>query len=510
MGLGAFTIINFQVIEGPQGIPGEDGQDAPDAPGGLVIGILDPDYKEEVSGNILVRALIYGSENYTVSILRNGTEIGTSLPMMWNTALVADGWWNITIIVTDITTYEQNQDEVLVYVQNVEDSTNIYYCSSQSEIEDALDAIDTGYGTIVITENITLSSTINIDDGGYYIIRSIGPVFIDRNANYETFYITNLQSLILRDLIIDTSDISSSTVQGIRVDEENDNPVYIQNVQIHGGNGRGIRVDSRNVWIENCIIHDVNVGMFIGSAYCHILDNSISSCVRYGIIIASGFHTISGNVVHNIGSSDGIAYGIYIASSSNTISGNVVRDISSTNGITYGIFITSNFNTISGNVVHDISSTNGITYGIFLTESSSNTINDNVIYAISADNNSTGGIGLSSFCDYNTISGNLVYDISSSSGDAHGIMVGSSDLNSIISNSIHQIIGSDAYGISLTVSNWNTFTSNIISYTLASSLYYGIYGSGDDNVIVGNFLRNTGTGIAVSGVGNIIDHNVVV
>jgi len=45
----------------------------------------------------------------------------------------------------------------------VEEPENIYYCSSQSEIEGALDTISTGHGTLIITENITLSSTIDID-----------------------------------------------------------------------------------------------------------------------------------------------------------------------------------------------------------------------------------------------------------------------------------------------------------------------------------------------------------
>jgi hypothetical protein len=104
--------------EGSQGLPGEDGTDGQDAPGGIIVGILDPDYGETLSGNVTIRAIIFGSEDYTLSILRNGTEIGTTLPMEWNSLTVDDGWWNITIVATDMATNDLNSDEVIVNVKN--------------------------------------------------------------------------------------------------------------------------------------------------------------------------------------------------------------------------------------------------------------------------------------------------------------------------------------------------------------------------------------------------------
>ena len=115
LGLGAFSVVNFQVVDGPQGLPGEDGTDAP---GEIVIGILDPDQGEVISGEVTIRALIAGSEQYTVSVLRNGTEIGTTLPMLWNTTLENDGWYNITIVATDVVSDNVNQDEVIVFVDS--------------------------------------------------------------------------------------------------------------------------------------------------------------------------------------------------------------------------------------------------------------------------------------------------------------------------------------------------------------------------------------------------------
>jgi hypothetical protein len=151
LGVGAFSLINLQVVEGPQGsqgpsglngtdgldgidglngtdgqdgkdglngTDGQDGIDGQDAPGTITVGILDSDYGEIISGNVTIRAIIFGSENYTLSILQNGTEIGTSVPMLWNTVTSVDGCWNITIVVTDIASDNVNRDEVIVFIKN--------------------------------------------------------------------------------------------------------------------------------------------------------------------------------------------------------------------------------------------------------------------------------------------------------------------------------------------------------------------------------------------------------
>jgi hypothetical protein len=81
--------------------------------------------------------------------------------------------------------------------QDAPGGTNIYYCSSQSEIENALDIIGTGHGTIIVTENITLSSQIDINDRGNYIIQGAGAVTLFCYLNKVGFDITNVQSLIV-------------------------------------------------------------------------------------------------------------------------------------------------------------------------------------------------------------------------------------------------------------------------------------------------------------------------
>lgn len=115
IGVGAYSVINFQLIEGP---PGQD------APGGLMIGVLDPDDGEIVSGDVSIRIIVYGSEDYTLSILRNGTEIGASENLVWDSTSVNDGWWNLTFILTDLESSNSSREEIHIFVDN---SPNYWY-----------------------------------------------------------------------------------------------------------------------------------------------------------------------------------------------------------------------------------------------------------------------------------------------------------------------------------------------------------------------------------------------
>lgn len=113
LGLGVFSVVNFQTVEGDDGVDGED------APGGLVVGILSLDDGETVSGDVTIKALIYGCENYNISVLRNSTQIGIVLPLTWDTTAISDGWWNITVIIIDTLMNNKSSDSVIVYVDNI-------------------------------------------------------------------------------------------------------------------------------------------------------------------------------------------------------------------------------------------------------------------------------------------------------------------------------------------------------------------------------------------------------
>lgn len=189
LGLGAFSVVNFQLIEGPegpQGGPGDDGQDGIDGiegvdgidgidfPGGIVIGILDPDDRENVSGNVTIRALVAGSKNYTVSVLRNGTEIGTTVPMDWDTSLEFDNWYNITIIVTDIETSNVSSDNVVVYVLNtprIIPHVTAYRGISTQTIPSGLSVVDFNV-ELNDTTNSFNSPNFTVPEDGFYFITS--------------------------------------------------------------------------------------------------------------------------------------------------------------------------------------------------------------------------------------------------------------------------------------------------------------------------------------------------
>ena len=140
LGLGAFSIVNFQTIEGPQGPPGQDGEDGIDGTNGtdgingtdgtdgvngtdgqdlvgLQVGILDPDQNEIVSGLVSVRILLWNSSQCTLEVLINGSVQVTYAPWVWNTTEVMDGWYNVSVRVTDAES-NTSQDEVLVHVIN--------------------------------------------------------------------------------------------------------------------------------------------------------------------------------------------------------------------------------------------------------------------------------------------------------------------------------------------------------------------------------------------------------
>lgn len=148
VGLGAFSVINF-----PQG---------KDAPGGILVGIIDPDQSEVITGEVIIRALIYGSEQYSISVLRNGTEIGTTLPMLWNTALENDGWYNITIIATDLASNDVSQDEVIVFVDSTPFTGQVIQVISNSTT--VVDTVDytTPHTYLSLTINTSKNSSIYI------------------------------------------------------------------------------------------------------------------------------------------------------------------------------------------------------------------------------------------------------------------------------------------------------------------------------------------------------------
>ncbi|MHA1381478.1 MAG: hypothetical protein ACTSRG_24180 [Candidatus Helarchaeota archaeon] len=116
-----------------------------------IVGILDPDYGETVWGNITIRALIFEENDYTISVLLNGSEIGTTLPLEWNSSTVSSGWWNITVIATDVSN-NIGKDEVLIFVNTIP--------SGIIQTMQVINTTEFQHNSTGITENLPGSSLI--------------------------------------------------------------------------------------------------------------------------------------------------------------------------------------------------------------------------------------------------------------------------------------------------------------------------------------------------------------
>ena len=345
IGLAGFGIgITSLIIGGPQGEPGIDGQDGLDgldAPGNITVGILGLNEGENVSGVVTIRAIVMGSDNYTLRVIKNNWTTSYNVPFSWDTTKEANGWWNITVKATDLDSGEDNQDAIMVYVKNPAE-TYTYYCSSREDFDLALTEIGTGYGKIIITENIDLSSSIEIDGGGSYIIEGAGFVTIRRTADQLAFWILNASSVIMRDLVINAT--PSTNVAPMRVEEVNNNLVYFENLQIYGDyNGRGIDLRSDNITIQNCEFTNLYSGVYIiDQKNIRILGNNFYFMAYCGIQVLTGIEDsiISNNIMDHV--RDGVAStGIYRSIVSNNLVTNIAR---------YGFYVDGNFSTYTGNM----------------------------------------------------------------------------------------------------------------------------------------------------------------
>ncbi|MFX1363616.1 MAG: nitrous oxide reductase family maturation protein NosD [Promethearchaeota archaeon] len=360
-----------------------------------------------------------------------------------------------------------------------------YYCNTSAEVQNAINLISSGSGIIVITEDITINATIDIDQGGAYTIQGNGSITVDCGGNRTAFRITNVETCTIQDLKIDTTDFLSDLDYAIYIADIKDNPVYIKNIQINGAEiGFGIKVNSSNVWIQNCYLSDLNIGISLreNSDSCHILDNLIVSMYYAGITLShTNFNTLNGNIIKNqIGVGPQLAIHLYL-SNFNTLSDNIIDGLYSISDLVEGIGLAyANNNTLSNNIIHDIFGYNG-SYGIMSYNSEFNTINSNTITNIYSNLSETYGIFIFTG-NFSVISGNKIINIYSDISDAYGIYLNTNN-NTIYGNLIQQIypIG-DGYGIYLnSQANYNIIIGNIAEDIKTDGIYIYSSTNQDDN-----------------------------
>jgi len=341
----------------------------------------------------------------------------------------------------------------------------IYFCSTITDITDAITSIGANKGQIIIGNGtFTLTSNINIAGGGTYIIEGQGDATILHSDDFIAFNITSAIYCSIKNLKIDATGCTTATRGIVTISSTG---VYLDNVTIVGGStkGRDIYVSSNYATIKNCALSEALYGIYIdGADYTKITDNRISAmdtaginleasstdssinnnnitdCGTYGIAAVAYCDrtTIVSNIVTNNAAGifmNGGSTGVVI--DSNSIETNSTYGVY-TNGLACTVCANSFYNNVRGVYIYDsVFTVTGNTFKLNGAPVTSN------ISAIELRSSSSG-----------TVSGNTIYNSTSlnSATDIYGIF-GETLLNSsIIGNMIFFFKNTGAgtgYGIAL-------------------------------------------------------------
>ena len=329
---------------------------------------------------------------------------------------------------------------------------DIYSVESESELQEAIDTIGTGSGTIFIEAgNHTISTTIDIDNNGSLVIYGHGDnTKLTTVGNISCFNITSARSVLFQNFKIDASSLTTATKEIIDITEASDNPVVIERITITGDgtNGYGIELNSENCTVKNCKIDGVSRGIHVLANENIIEKNIVESCNGSGIFLTSDYNTISNNITKS--NEDGIH--LQTGAEHNTITGNV-----SILNNTEGIYCRTGYNAISNNNCYNngragIQITSGATYntvsgnnccgnaldGIYIGNASHNSISGNNCSVNNLNSGLSGaGISVESDSDNNTITGNTCNDnVNAGIGTAVGIDIlqANCDENTVMAN----------------------------------------------------------------------------
>ncbi|MBN1800820.1 MAG: right-handed parallel beta-helix repeat-containing protein [Candidatus Lokiarchaeota archaeon] len=286
---------------------------------------------------------------------------------------------------------------------NPNTSSEIYNCTSSIEVQNALASIGSGKGTILITEDISISETIEINGGGEYIIQGVDSITIEITWVGTAINITNVSSCILKDFIIDGSAINDYGTPMISINEIHNNPVLVRNVDFEGDSineAYGLDFYSNNVIIEGCVFNYLRTGAYSYSAdNCRFIQNTVTNSYDALYFVGTDSSTIDSNVVNTT------TRGIMLGANSfgTTVVNNIVRYV----GYSGIRLFYADWTVITGNsIIYSIGGGSNLA-GIALDGGDNCTVSDNFIGMI--DSGSSGaGISLSNYADYNTVYGNYL------------------------------------------------------------------------------------------------------
>jgi len=244
-----------------------------------------------------------------------------------------------------------------------------YRCSTNDEIQDAIDSIAGKAGVIKIVGAIAdVQATIN-NATASIVIEGDGEISeLDANGDNTVLTITNCASLILRDFKIDATDI---TTNGRKiVDIGGGDNILLDNLIMigDGTHGYGINITVNNeVEVRDCKISTVNAGILARSDGNRIIGNFCYGCYSEGIFVNGDQNLVNNNICN-----ENIHYGIdiYSGANYNTITGNVCNKNNlnhADDGAGIHIRNNSNYNIISGNTMYgNVNAGAGTAYGIYI------------------------------------------------------------------------------------------------------------------------------------------------
>jgi len=321
-------------------------------------------------------------------------------------------------------------------IDNIKDiDGNIFFCSTEAEINSAISTIGANGGTIILasgTINLTAPITINIV--GSIIIMGMGDkTIIDCNGDRSAFILTAGNRIVLRDFKIDARDMNVATTIAVQV---NCNNVIMDNITILGTdpnlNGKGIMLDSVSYCkIINCTLDTLRWGIYLSSSTRNIISKNhvLESSLYHIYLTASNYNIISDNNCY----SSSVSPSIYLTGSEhNTIEGNILED----GGAGIDLMSSSNNNIVGYNRCHVQA------HGIRISASNNNTITgNNCSYINRSTPDDFGGIYITADANYNTINGNTCnYNTNAGSGTHYGIWIANAncDDNTVMSNTALQ------------------------------------------------------------------------
>ncbi len=343
--------------------------------------------------------------------------------------------------------------------------------SPGDNIQTAIDEVlGTGGGTVFIEPGThTLTATLTVNSVGNYLrLMGAGDAsLIDCNGDRRAISITNCEYCTIANIKVDATDITTSNMEAIHVNEANDNVVTIQDVAIDlpllANDGYGIELESEYCYVTGCNIDGGSRGVSLSTTghNCQIIANSFTNTDANAVQGVNVHDCIIANNVCDVAGDYALGI-IFMSGNRNIITGNTFT-MSGTGP--FAIYLSyGDLNVVSDNVI-----SNGY-WGIGIGGSSGdctrNIINANIITGCSAGGNL---IDTAEGATENVISNNIIYNNTWSTSTNSGVIYlrNGSDRNLIIGNIISN--------------NTNTGTGST----------YGVYvnSTGDnDNVVIGNIM----------------------